>query len=204
LSPVPEEDINKDTNPKYGFPGLSRPFTLGQLLPLILSFSCLCGSLGWILGRGWNYLPFFSTALQGQSATQQALMEEVRSTILAATSQASRATEDVFFFNNDEINRIHEFHDLLSKGNFEQAWCLTTQETMPWGTTYGEFINYWSEHSAKIIAPITPVKGSMDWYYVSLIWENPGSSEAHFKYRLISGLNRKCSGWLIAEVVQVP
>lgn len=204
MSPNAEENIPKDSKPFLALRHLSRPYTLVQVLPIILAVACLCVSLGWILGRTWDYAPFFFRAPQGQSSTQQALMENVRSTILAATSQASQATEAVFVVNIEEINRIREFHDLITEGIYEQAWCLTTQENLPWGASYEEFVEFWSQHSARIVAPIVPLQGSIGWFYVTLMWETPPSSEEHFKYRLFPRANSKCSGWLIAEVVPVP
>ena len=180
--------------------GQPRALTLPWTLALLASTGCFCGVLGWMIGIVLGPPPYLSSAPSGNSSTQQAMMEEVRSTLVAQTAEAIAATEGSFGPDLEQINVIREFHALLELGKYEAAWCLTSQVDLPWGDSYQDFARYWSEHPARLAGPVVPIEHSIAWLGMTLAWQGPPYTEERFEYRVLPGSNGQCTGWLIADV----
>ena len=183
---------------------LPKSYTPAQIAPIIIAVGCLCAVFGWVGGSTFGFFPRRTSSSSGGLTSQQETMEAVRQMLVSQTAEAVQATEALFPAQSEEIRQIHALHDFLSKGSYDQAWCLTSQEDLPWGATYEEFVNYWSAHPARLMGPVTPVEGSLGWFNVNLRDEGIPGLDRQYKYRLFPGSNAQCIGWLITEVIPGP
>jgi len=181
-----------------------KTYTLSQIAALLFGVGILCVVLGSVFGVMLSSF-YFSPPNRGSSirTTQQVMMEEVRATLIASTEQALLSNGVTDPDSPLQMARIHEFHDLLRNGLYDQAWCIAGRGDTPWPSSLAEFAEFWDTNPAYLSAPVIPVQDSSDWFLVRIRWEDPGTEE-QLRYRMTYGFQFECEGWIIAEVVPTP
>jgi hypothetical protein len=192
------EVVNSNTTPKTRE---VRRYSPIQIVALLLGAGIIFAILGDILVVLVNTIGL-SPSTKGSSirTTQDAMMEEMRATIIASTEQALLVAGNADPDSPLQMARIHEFHEFLRDGRYDQAWCIGGRVNAPWPSSQAEFAMFWDANPAYLSAPVFPVQEPPDWFLVRIRWENSGIEE-EFLYQMTYGFQSGCEGWIIAEVV---